>query len=404
MFSKFRRIIRALRTTRISFRILRQAPVVLVYQDGFEVLSKFIDPSLISIIDPSKPNFWVVLKCLVSRKHGLNSYTAEVIKAQNPIVVITFIDNDTSFYFLKSLTPAPLYIAIQNGIRNNYAYSHREGFVDHLEKSGGKDQLTADIICTFGESSSIFFERFIQSRTLVTGNLKNNLMKIANPIEPQYDIVFVSQHAPFDLARCEETMFLNEVSISLNDFYEIERSVSKFLAQFCSDNSLHFAVSGKRGAEDVFERQFFEEAIGEIPFTFLPRTDAYSSYENCINSRVVVVIDSTIGYELLSRGKKVAFFSARLFNPLIDQRELEDSFFGYPGTYPVEGPFWTNKPNHNEYVRILDSLLRMTDTEWAAEIRPYTEDLMAYRPDNKEFIQMLHDQGIQTRNEDSRRA
>jgi hypothetical protein len=46
----------------------------------------------------------------------------------------------------------------------------------------------------------------------------------------------------------------------------------------------------------------------------------------------------------------------------------------------------------------------MTDNEWAAEIRPYTEDLMAYRPDNKEFIQMLQDEGIQTRNEDSQRA
>jgi len=404
MFSKFRRTIGVIRHTRISFRSLRQTPVVLVYKDGFDVLSKFIEPSSISIIDPSRLNFWVALKCLVSRKHGLSNYTVEAIKSQEPIVVITFIDNDTNFYLLKSLVPSPVYIAIQNGIRNNYAYSRREGFIDHLVNAGGKDRLAADVVCTFGQSSSNLFERYIQTRTLVTGNLKNNVMKIANPIEPKYDIVFMSQHAPFDLVNRGETMFLNEASVSINKFYEIERTISKFLAQFCAKNSLRFAVSGKRGVEDDFERQFFSQAIGELPYTFLPRIDMHSSYVNGLGSRVVVVIDSTIGYELLSRGKKVAFFSARMFNPLMDQSELKDSFFGYPNTYPGSGPFWTNQPDFQEYTRILNALLDMTDVEWADQIEPYTEDLLVYRPENSEFILMLQSAGIRTRNEGSQRA
>ena len=97
MFSKFGRTIRVIRHTRISFQILRHTSVVLVYKDGFDVLSKFIEPSSISIIDPSRLNFWVVLKCLVTRKYGLIGYTAEAIKSQEPNVVITFIDNDTNF-------------------------------------------------------------------------------------------------------------------------------------------------------------------------------------------------------------------------------------------------------------------------------------------------------------------
>jgi surface carbohydrate biosynthesis protein len=265
--------------------------------------------------------------------------------------------------------------------------------------AGGKDRLAADVVCTFGQSSSTLFERYIQTRTLVTGNLKNNVMKIANPIEPKYDIVFMSQHAPFDLVNRGETMFLNEASVSINKFYEIERTISKFLAQFCSENSLRFAVSGKRGVEDDFERQFFSEAIGELPYTFLPRIDMHSSYVNGLGSRVVVVIDSTIGYELLSRGKKVAFFSARMFNPLMDQSELKDSFFGFPNTYPGSGPFWTNQPDFQEYTRILNALLDMTDVEWADQIEPYTEDLLVYRPENSEFILMLQSVGIRTRNE-----
>jgi len=248
------------------------------------------------------------------------------------------------------------------------------------------------------------FESYIQTKTLITGNIKNNAMEITSAIDSKYDIVFMSQHAPFDLANREEVMYLNNASIPLRNFYRIESVVAGFLAKYCQEHSLHFAVSGKREAEDVFERRFFEKAIGRIPFTFLPRTNVHSSYVNGLSSRVVVVIDSTIGYELLSRGKRVAFFSARMFDPSIDQNELKDSFFGHPGTYPVGGPFWTNRPDHNEYARILDSLLRMTDLEWAAQIQPYTDDLMAYQPGNSAFIQMLQSEGIPMTNEGSQRA
>lgn len=404
MFSKLRRIIRVLRTTRISFRIPQQSLIVQIHQEGLDTLQRYVKSSDISVVDPSELNFWVLLKCLVSRKFQLKEYYARAIKTHSPRIVITFIDNNINFYLLKSLVPGPVFIAVQNGIRNNYSYLKQSGFIDQLVKSGGANQLKADVVCTFGKSSSNMYEKYIQTKTLVTGNIINNAMEFTSPIDIKYDIVFMSQHAPFDLANSEEILYLNNASISIRKFYEIECQVAGFLAKYCQKHSLRFAVSGKRKAEDVFERRFFEKAIGGTPFTFLPRTNMHSSYVNGLISRVVVVIDSTIGYELLSRGKKVAFFSARMFDSSINQSDLKDSFFGYPGTYPVGGPFWTNKPNLNEYARILDSLLRMTDTEWTSQIQPYTEDLMAYSPGNSEFIQMLQSKGIPMRNEGSQSA
>lgn len=404
MFSKSRRIIRVLRNTRISFRIPQQSLIVQIHQEGLDTLQRYIKSSDISVVDPSELNFWVLLKCLVSRKFQLKEYYARAIKTHSPRIVITFIDNNINFYLLKSLVPDPVFIAVQNGIRNNYSYLKQSGFIDQLVKSGGANQLKADVVCTFGKSSSNMYEKYIQTKTLVTGNILNNAMEFTSPIDFKYDIVFMSQHAPFDLANHEEVLYLNNASVPIRKFYEIESVVAGFLAKYCQEHLLRFAVSGKREAKDVFERRFFEKAIGGVPFVFLPRTNAYSSYVNGLSSRVVVVIDSTIGYELLSRGKKVAFFSARMFDPSIDQSDLKDSFFGYPGTFPVGGPFWTNKPDHNEYARILDSLLHMTDKEWATQIQPYTEDLMAYRPGNSEFIQMLQSKGIPTRNEGSQRA
>lgn len=404
MLSKFRRVLRVFRSTHISFRFPKQIDIVQIHNDGIDILAQYVNRSSISVVDPSKLNFWILLKCIFLAKFQMQGYAVEVIKSQRPRVVITFIDNDTNFFLLKQIAPSPSYIAVQNGLRHNYAYAYGDGFVDRLRNAGGKNQLSADVICTFGKSSSALFEDNIRASTLVVGSLKNNLVQVSAPDNLEYDIVFMSQHAPFDLTNREETIYLNQSSVSLHEFYEIESTVANFLAQYCKEHSLRFAVSGKRGVEDVFEHQFFAEAIGELPYTFLPRIDTYSSYANGFNSRLAVVVDSTMGYELLSRGRKVAFFSARIIGEPRAVSKDRDTCFGYPNPYPDNGVFWTNNPDTDEYSRILNSLLGMTDAEWATQIQPYTDDLMAYRPGNTEFIQMLKDKGIQVTSEVVHRA
>ena len=404
MISKFRRVFRVLQRTRISFQFPKPVAIVQIHIDGSEILTQYVDQNSISVVDRSGLNFWILLRCLVRGKFHMLEYSAEVIRVQKPHVVITFIDNDTTFYLLKSLNPSPVYIAVQNGLRHNYAYAYRSGFIDHLVKAGGRDRLSADLICTFGKGSSLLFENNIRAKTLVTGNLKNNSMEIATSGKTEYDIMFMSQHAPFDLVNREETIYLNESSVSIQEFYKVEGAVAHFLAQYCKEHSLRFAISGKRGVEDKFEHRFFAQAISELPFVFLPRVDPQSSYINAFNSRLAVVIDSTIGYELLSRGRKVAFLSTRIIGEPRGVSKDRDTCFGYPNSYSDNGVFWTNNPDPAEYSRILNSLLGMTDTEWAQQIQPYTEELMVYRPGNSEFIQMLQSEGIRTRNEESQRA
>jgi surface carbohydrate biosynthesis protein len=100
MFSKLRRIIRVLRTTRISFRIPKVSSIVQIHKDSLDILARYVNSSNISVVDPSELNFWILLKCLMLRKFQMKEYFAEAIKAHRPRVVITFIDNDPTFYQL----------------------------------------------------------------------------------------------------------------------------------------------------------------------------------------------------------------------------------------------------------------------------------------------------------------
>jgi surface carbohydrate biosynthesis protein len=68
--------------------------------------------------------------------------------------------------------------------------------------------------------------------------------------------------------------------------------------------------------------------------------------------------------------------------------------FGYPNDIEPTGKFWTNEASESELVRILDYLRAVTDEEWAAEIAPYNETLMAYQPGNPVFKKLLLDLGL----------
>ena len=404
MFAKIQRLIRALRNSKLSFIPSRQKAVIQVHQDGYDLLVRYADPKTILVVDSSRFNIWILVRCVFLRRFNMIGYIQTVIEIVKPQLVITFIDNDPSFYTLKSLIPGPSFIAVQNGLRNNYSYTFRGGFVDRLLAIGASTNLSADLICTFGEGSSKFFQRYINAETLVTVNLRNNDIELIMPSHTDFDIVFMSQHAPFDLDRSDETMYLYDSSTPIVDFYQVDFQVAQYLAQYCKNRSLKFAVSGKRGPEDSFESAFYAKAIRGFPYTFLPRLDRTSSYENAYRAKLVVVIDSTIGYELLSQGKKVVFFSARKIGSSQDHDQYRDTCFGYPSEYPDSGPFWTNRPDTNEYTRILDDLFAYSEADWSLLHKQYTEDLMALRPGSPEFVGALKALGVASTSEVVNRA
>ena len=404
MFARIQRLIRALRNSKLSLAPPRRKAVVQVHQDGYDLLVRYADLKEILVVDPSRFNIWILVRCVFLRRLNMIGYTQTVIEIVKPQLVITFIDNDPSFYTLKPLIPGPSFIAVQNGLRHNYSYAHKNGLVDLFLDAKNKSILAADLICTFGNNSSMFFSRYVEAKTLVTGNLRNNDLVMTNPNTSEFDIVFMSQHAPFDVSTSSEVVYLNDSSISIQDFYKIESDVAKFLAQYCQHRSLKFAVSGKRGPEDSFESNFYATSIGGLPYTFLPRLDQTSSYENAYRAKLVVVVDSTIGYELLSRGKKVAFFSARKIGSPQDQNQNKDTCFGYPSEYSDSGPFWTNQPDTNEYTRILDDLFAYSEADWSLLHKQYTEDLMALRPGSPEFVEALKALGVASTSEVVNRA
>jgi surface carbohydrate biosynthesis protein len=390
---------------KFSFGLPKGKQVVLVDAFGINILRSYIPEDEIEIIDSDRINVFAALRMLVIGKKSLFNYTIAYLKLFKPKFAFTFLDNNIEFYKLAAIFPKTKFIAIQNGYRANYANQIGSGFFDLLEKESAKNTLTATAVCVLGKTSGDQYSQYIQSRSIVTGSLKNNM--IGSQIRPteRFDIVYVSQHAPFEIPSSEVRFYFGEQSISASEFYAIEQKIVCFLAERSIRLHQSFAVLGKRTDSSPFEREYFVSAAKPAPIHFIPRTSDVSTYEFCNSASLIVTADSTVGYEFLARGNKVVFLSGRIkavVNNLLG--ESSDTDFGFPLELGESGPFWTNTANDSEFEHVIRSVQSMSDAQWASAISPYNDVLMAYQPGNSVFIQMLQSEGVPTRNEGSHRA
>jgi surface carbohydrate biosynthesis protein len=388
-----------------SFFSHKRKQVALFDASGISILNEYIPQKDISIIDIEQLNVFAFLRMLFAGKKSLFDYTIAYIKTFKPQFVFTFLDNNVDFYKLAAIFPKTKFIAVQNGQRANYANQIDNGFFDLLKNASLKNKLSAHAICVLGTTAADQYTQYIHAKPVITGSIKNNL--IGRQIAPteHFDIVYISQHAPFDIPNSEVQFFFGKRSITAQEFYAVEQRIVRFLAERSVRLHQSFAVLGKRTDSSSYEREFFVSAAQPAPMHFIPRTSEFSTYEFCNSASLIVTADSTVGYEFLARGNRVAFLSGRT-NAVSNElsREIHDTDFGFPLELGTSGPFWTNAANESEFERVIGSIQSMSDAQWASAISPYNEVLMAYQPGNTAFIQMLRSEGIPMRNERSHRA
>ena len=390
------RRIQRLSARKIIWSRPQHRPVLLIDPSGIDILTQFIAIKDIEVLDFEETNVWIFIRTILRMQFSTSAYVVAYIEMIQPKVVMTFIDNDVNFYKLKNLCPKTKFVAIQNGIRANYSGSPSLGFFDQLAVALNETELSSDYLCVFGSASATQLTNFINTDTITVGSLKNNLFVASvNKRDVVSDVVLISQYPPFSVHDVSRRIYFGKQSISLLDFYRIESTVAKLVAEYCSTNHLSFTVCGKRNSVDSDEQKFFADSIGLLPWSYEPRGSTYSTYEIASAAKVVVSIDSTVGQEFLARGKRVAFMSGRTQSAdSVALAQIRDTKFGYPLDLRANGNFWTNQATTTELTRILDYLEAVTDKEWATEIAPYNESLMAYQPGNPVFKKLLLDLGL----------
>jgi surface carbohydrate biosynthesis protein len=141
--------------------------------------------------------------------------------------------------------------------------------------------------------------------------------------------------------------------------------------------------------DNKLEKKFYENILINTKFNFISRTENRNTFKIIDDSEVIINIDSSVGYESIARGSKVAFFSIRgLSYP------FNTSFFCWPRKIKKKGYFWTHAFSFNELNRVLKNTLNISNANYKLKIKKSFKGLLKYNYNNvriKNFI----DQKIQ---------
>ena len=294
-----------------------------------------------------------------------------ICKLYKPKFIVTTFDNDVFFYKIGKLTNTKTCI-IQNGYRG-----YDNDIFSKLEKAENKDFLV-DYKFLFGPSVGNLYNKYVNGKNIYIGSFVNNFVKNIDKKSSNLSIGFISQ---FRVVK----------------EYLADTDVLNFLNKYCSKNDIQlniYLLGSKKifgKASEILESELsYYNKILTCKKKLFIRNELLDNYKWLQNDSVIVNIDSTLGYEMLGRGKKVVFFNIR------DTDEKYHGYckkkthkFGWPSKYEDYGVCWSNINNQSKFEEILNYAITTPNDVWRDKINNIIDNIIKFDYQNKEIKKIL---------------
>jgi len=296
-----------------------------------------------------------------------------------PKFVLTWMDYILSFYKLKSYYPQALFISLQVGRRSNEPGE----FFDRLKHWKGS-QLACDYIFSFGEAHAIEYEKYIRCSAIPSGSVRNNNIPISHNNEKliNNEILFISQYRT--PKKDDIILTYGDKNIIWKEFYRAEFILLPILSRYCKKKSIRLSIAASIKKDMKLEEKYYDNLIGSENYNFIEKKNDQSNYTVVDQFSYIIGINSTLLYESLARGKRVAFFDCRG-----GYTGIPFDTFGWPMELAPKGKFWTNEIENGEVEIILDYLLGISENQWQIDKKHITKGLMHYDSNNSLLRKIL---------------
>jgi surface carbohydrate biosynthesis protein len=356
---------------------------ILIYDnDGSKHISRYLKKESYDILHTRMEKLCIlaIFKCILKLKYKKKEYIEEYIKLVQPKLIITFIDNNKSFYTLKKISSAKT-IFIQNGIRTCfndiffYAYDSNMNLLPEIKQNN----YAVDYMLVWNDRVGKLYNKFIYGECISIGSFRNNfLIKKKTPKKSKV-ILFIS-----NFKNINKSEKINGIGQYWN-FIKNEKRFLNLFREYCVANNLQIHVLGKHSSEKSKERQYYNKFFSGLKnYKFIPADSSRTDYSIPIKYYVIVTIESSLGHEMLSQKKRVAFFSTHE-----DTYPLNTLYFDWMGKKKNSGPFWTNRLTKFNIKKILDFLTQSSNSEWMKELNKYKSNLINIDQNNKKFLQVI---------------
>tara|TARA_Y200000002_G_scaffold343451_1_gene315945 strand:- start:676 stop:1644 length:969 start_codon:yes stop_codon:yes gene_type:complete len=316
-----------------------------------------------------KVNIYILIKTFLS---GFSSkkYFENYINAIEPEFCITFSDNSKIFYELE-LKKKIKKIAIQNSWRN----PQDDSFLS-IKKELNK-KLYCDYLFVFNEEIGKKYSNIIESKILTVGSFKSNCTLLKNNEKSKYDLLYISSYN-------DGNKLVNNTDMTVSTYHRHQPDLLKGINSYVTSYDKKLFVYGKKEDpnEVINEDKYFKKYL--LKNYIYIKNDRLKSIEIIDDSSIILTINSTLGYEALSRGKKVIFFDIL---PKVGKAKYTK--FGWPYDYGSEGLFWTNKFDENSVLNIINKVEKLSFSEWNEKVAQISSSLMKKDLDNSKFNRII---------------
>lgn len=283
-------------------------------------------------------NLSILLKTLIKSgyKNFFLEYKKNFFKSVNPKIVYTSIDNNIGFYKLKNLYPKAVYIADQNGMRDNFFYKS-------CIRESKYTELKCDFFFVFGIFEKKRLEKIIDSNFVAAGNTKNNL-NFNNKLKKKKIIIYISS--------------------KITKYENLEKKIFLNLIKFCSINKYKlFYLDRPNQNNSIILYKIFSKKN----WTYLSPKNL--SERNLIlnKSELIVFSHSTLGHECLSRGYRCVSFDYNRFNPAIKK---------------TTGKYWCKPNNYKTVSEKIFKVMSYSSKEWNKVTNKNINNVLIYNKDN----------------------
>tara|TARA_B100000686_G_scaffold176244_1_gene183294 strand:+ start:3059 stop:4267 length:1209 start_codon:yes stop_codon:yes gene_type:complete len=375
---------------KFKWNLPNQSKVLIYDFANSEILLKYLSPWNPEFLHVRGEKIYirVLLKSLFKKGRITDNYIDCYIKQVNPSLIVTIVDNKSTFYSISSRHPKRKTLFIQNGLRGYWGDIFNE--LEHIKKND-PDTLRnffVDYILALGSIYGDHYAKYLKGNTLVTGSIKNNFVVKKNFIEKN-TMALVSQWRDSKGFYLEFPYIYGSTYSSFEDFWiKPDRIILPYLKEYARKNNKRFMIIPSQGKESPLrlkEESYYKKMMGgEVEL--LDGEEPFPAYNAIDKTEVVIGIDTTMCCEKIARGGKSAIFAIR--SKMCAKRW--DIRMGWPADFPDEGPFWTNNPDPKSMNRVLDYLFEVNENQWRNDLEATNfSSIMRYDAGNMKLNEIL---------------
>lgn len=299
--------------------------------------------------------FWIFLKQIFSFDFTFKTYIINYTKFTQAKILITLIDNDIVFYNLKDRIKDVYFISIQNGNR----FKHTSMF--HYSNKSKKQKLKCDHIFVFNKYYIKKYQNSINSKYHVLGNIRNNIIKISKT-KFKGSFLYISHY--HKLLAYRDGLIK---SLNLLDLYFHK-----------TDKKINILLRSKNPTDQKKEINYYKKLFKSVCI-FHKSTSWDKNYKIVDKYENIIFSDSHLGYEAISRKKKIAVLP-------LNKKDR----FAWPAPFKQNYNFFcAKKLTYLETERVLNNVFNCKESDWNKKYYTDIKDLAYFDKNNLKLKKVI---------------